>query len=306
MFTDKLNGRDMSKKSFNRHSRYRYIPITERPEFEWPEEKRLAVYICNNVEVFSFPAGTDLNLGPQTSMETIRDYAWKDYGNRVGLWNLFDLLDEYCFPASHNVNGKIFEECPQIAQRIVERGDEFIAHGRTNSERQDQYKQAEESKLIAESAEAIRKFTGEAPKGWLGPFLAQTSVTPDLLKELGFHYQLDWPADDQPFWINTQSGPILSVPYSVELNDVASMVYRQHSVSEFERMLIDQFDEMLEQSNKWSLVYSIVLHPYVTGQPHRLRSFRRVLTHIEKYRDQVWITTPGRIADYFAEKISPT
>jgi len=198
----------------------------------------------------------------------------------------------------------LIDECPQIVARIKERGDEFIGHGRTNAERQDALNEQEEKQLIAEATESIKRCTGVEPRGWLGPYLAQSVVTLDLLKEAGYKYVLDWPADDQPFWMRTRSGPLLSVPYSLELNDSPAMVFRQESVANFEKMIIDQFDEMLVQSRKWSLVFSLVIHPFVIGQPFRLRALRRALAHIVKSRDHVWITTPGSVAAHF-EKVVP-
>jgi hypothetical protein len=115
---------------------------------------------------------------------------------------------------------------------------------------------------------------------------------------------LDWPADDQPFWMKTRSGPLLSVPYSIELNDSPAIVFRQEAAANFERMMIDQFDEMLLQSQKWSLVYTLVVHPFIIGQPFRLRALRRALNHIAKMRGDLWITTPGGVASHF-EKVVP-
>ncbi|MEX0405914.1 polysaccharide deacetylase family protein [Aquibium sp. LZ166] len=282
------------------HDRYAYEPITERPDFSWPGGKRLAVAICNNIEVFSFLSGLGSDSASVTAPQTTRNYAWRDYGNRVGQWYLFDLLDEYGMPAAHNVNALLFETCPQIAERIIARGDEFVGHGRTNAERQDVLPEDEERQLIAEATEMMKARTGIQPAGWLGPYLTQTPVTLDLLKEAGYDYVLDWPADDQPFWMRTRAGPILSVPYSIEVNDSPTMVFRQEGASSFERTMIDQFDEMLLQSRKWPLVYTIVLHPFVIGQPFRLRALRRALEHIAASRDDVWITTPGQIARHFA------
>jgi allantoinase len=137
----------------------------------------------------------------------------------------------------------------------------------------------------------------------MGPYLAQSPVTLDLLKEAGYRYMLDWPADDQPFWMKTRSGPLLSVPYSIELNDSPSLVFRQQGTVDFERMTIDQFDEMLLQSKKWSLVCTIVVHPFIIGQPFRLRVLRRALTHIAARRDDLWIATPGAVASHFASAV---
>ncbi len=284
----------------NHHDRYPYEPLPDRPDFSWPGGKRLAVAICNNIEVFSFLSGLGSDSASVTAPQTTRNYAWRDYGNRVGQWYLFDLLDEYAMPAAHNFNALLFETCPQIAERIVARGDEFVGHGRTNAERQDVLSEDDERSLIQDSTALMKERTGKQPAGWLGPYLTQTPVTLDLLKEAGYDYVLDWPADDQPFWMRTRAGPILSVPYSIEVNDSPTMVFRQEGASSFERTMIDQFDEMLLQSRKWPLVYTIVLHPFVIGQPFRLRALRRALQHIAASRDEVWITTPGEIARHFA------
>ena len=287
----------------NKHNRYDYSPLPNRPDFLWPGGKRLAVCICNNIEVFSFLSGLGSDSASLAAPQTTRNYAWRDYGNRVGQWYLFDLLEEYGLPASHNINSMLIDECPQVVARIKQRGDEFIGHGRTNAERQDVLSEQEEKQLIAEATQSMKRYTGMQPAGWLGPYLAQSAVTLDLLKEAGYKYVLDWPADDQPFWMRTRSGPLLSVPYSLELNDSPVIVFRQEAVANFEKMIIDQFDEMLLQSRKWSLVYSLVIHPFIIGQPFRLRALRRALAHIVKSRDDLWITTPGSVATHFTKMV---
>lgn len=282
------------------HDRYGYSPLDARPVYDWPGGKRLAVCFCNNIEVFGFLEGLGTDSTVIGAPQTTRNYAWRDYGNRVGQWYLFDLFEELGVPASHNLNSLLVEHCPEILARIKERGDEVVGHGRTNAERQDALDEAGEAALIRETTDALAGYFGTAPKGWLGPYLAQTPVTLDLLDEAGYTYVMDWPADDQPFWMRTRRGRILSVPYSIELNDSPAMVFRQHSGEEFERMMIDQFDEMLHQSRKRPLVYTAVLHPFVVGQPFRLRALRRAMTHILEHRDEIWLTTPGEIADYCA------
>lgn len=287
-----------------KHNRYDYSPLPERPDFSWPDGKRLAVCINNNIEVFSFLSGLGSDSASVTASQTTRNYAWRDYGNRVGQWYVFDLLEEYGLPASHNINSMLITQCPQIVARIKQRGDEFIGHGRTNAERQDVLSEDEERQLIDEATQSLKRYTGHQPAGWMGPYLAQSPVTLDLLKEAGYKYVLDWPADDQPYWMRTRSGPLLSVPYSLELNDSPTIVFRQEAVANFEKMIIDQFDEMLLQSRKWPLVYSLVIHPFIIGQPFRLRALRRALAHIMKSRDQIWIATPSLVAAHF-EKVVP-
>ncbi|NNE89067.1 MAG: polysaccharide deacetylase family protein [Silicimonas sp.] len=282
------------------HDRYSFSPLTGRPVYDWPGGKRLAFCLCNNIEWFSFMTGLGSDHTLAGAAQTTRNYAWRDYGNRVGMWYLFDLLDELGLPASHNMNAAALDNCPEIVERIKARGDEVIGHGITNSERQDIMDEPTERAMITKTSEAIERHFDAPPKGWLGPYIVQSDVTLDLLKEAGYAYVLDWPADDQPFWMRTRSGPILSVPYSIELNDSPAQVFRHHTGREFEEMIIDHFYEMLLQSRKYPLVFNIVVHPFVIGQPFRLRALRRALDHVLQHRDDLWLTTPGGVADHIA------
>jgi peptidoglycan/xylan/chitin deacetylase (PgdA/CDA1 family) len=283
------------------HGRYDYSAITKRPTYEWPNGARLAVAFCNNIESFAFKTGLGSDPATGTAPQGQRNYAWRDYGNRVGIFNYCDLLDEYRLPGSHNVNSAAIEAYPEIVERLNARGDEYIGHGRTNAERQDILWEADEAQLIAECTEVIARLSGKPVHGWLGPYMAQSNCTLDLLKEAGYTYVMDWPADDQPFWMRTRSGPILSVPYPVELNDSPAIVFRQHSAREFAQMMIDQFTEMLRLSAKRPLVYSVVFHPFIFGQPFRMAALRWALDEILKRRGDLWITTPGGIAEYCAK-----
>lgn len=282
------------------HGRYAHSAIKDRPAYEWPNGARLALLVCNNIEHFAYRAGLGSDSAQPGAAQNQRNYAWRDYGNRVGLWNLLEMLDELALRCAHNVNTAALDACPEIAPALRARGDEFIGHGRTNAERQDGMWEEDERRLIAESREGILRHAGTAPQGWLGPYIAQSAATLDLLREEGFSYVMDWPADDQPFWMRTRAGPILSVPYSIELNDSPALVFRQHSGREFAQMIVDQFDEMLEQSKRRPLVMSVVLHPFITGQPFRLRPLREALRHILSHRERLWVTRPGELARYVA------
>ena len=282
------------------HDRYAYSALPDRPVYDWPGGKRLAVCICNNIEVFGYLWGLGSDHTAPGAAQTTRNYAWRDYGNRVGIWYLFDLLDELELPASHNVNGLALDACPPIVDRIKARGDEVIGHGRTNAERQDGMSADDERRLIADTTDAIARHFGAPPQGWLGPYLVHSPNTADLLHAAGYSYLLDWPADDQPFWMRTRTGRILSVPYSIEVNDSPALVFRHETARAFEAMIIDQFDEMLLQSARRPLVFTVVLHPFVIGQPFRMRALRRALAHILQHRDRLWITTPGAVARHVA------
>jgi peptidoglycan/xylan/chitin deacetylase (PgdA/CDA1 family) len=281
------------------HGRYRYSAITSRPDFSWPEGKRLAVYIGLNLEHFAFGDGLGAELCPGGPQPDVLNYAWRDYGNRVGVWRLIDLFDELSLPVSVLANSSIYAYCPEVMDALRTRGAEVVGHGRTNSERQGVLSQVQERELIEECTGVIARVEGRPPAGWLGPWISQSSITPDLLAEAGYGYLLDWCMDDQPVWFSTRNGGrILSVPYPQELNDIPSIVGRKDSGEQFAAMLVDTFEEMLMQSAKQSLVMGIALHPYLVGQPHRLRPLRRALRTIVAKRSDIWLTTAGGIADY--------
>ena len=280
------------------HNRYDYSPIDKRPTYDWPNGARLAVTICNNVEIFAYRSGFGSDHSAGHAPQNQRNFGWRDYGNRVGIWALFDLLDTYGVRASHNVNSAALEAYPDITERILARGDEIIAHGRTNAERQDGLWQSDERALIEQCTAVIERLGGKRPRGWMGPYMAQSGYTLDLLQELGYEYVLDWPADDQPFWLKTRAGRIMSVPYPLEINDLPAQIFRQHSAREFTDMIIDQFDEMLMRSQKYPLVFGISVHPFIVGQPFRMRAFRQAMDHVMAHSDQCWIATPGDICRY--------
>jgi allantoinase len=282
----------------NDHARYGYSALPHRPVYDWPGGKRLAVYFALNLETFSFGEGLGAKLAPAQGEPDVLNYAWRDYGNRVGAWRLRDLFDQLNLPAAVLINTWLYDEAPELIAAFRARGDEMVAHGRTNSERQGAMSEAEEAAMIGEVVARMTKEEGRAPAGWLGPWISQSSVTPDLLAEAGFVYGLDWSMDDQPVWMNTRAGKLLSVPYPQELNDIPMIVARQASGAEFADAVIDAFDEMLEQSQAAPLVMGVALHPYIVGYPHRLRHLRRALNHIAAKREHVWLTKPLEIAQH--------
>jgi allantoinase len=287
-----------------RHGRYAYQPITDRPAFTWPEGRRLALYVAINIETFGFGDGLGAKLAPGGPEPDILNYAWRDYGNRVGVFRMIELLDELGWPASVLVNSAIYDEAPAIMDAFRQRGDEMVGHGRTNSERHGDLDEPAEAALIAEATATIIAHEGTHPTGWLGPWISESAVTPDLLKEAGYQYLLDWCHDDQPTWFTTRTGPILSVPYPQEVNDIPMIVARQLDGTAFADMIVDDFEERLAQSARQPIVMGIAIHPYLMGQPYRMRHLRRALTHLAAHaRDIVWVTTAGAIARLFAESV---
>ncbi len=279
------------------HGRYDYVPIRGRPVYDWPNGRRLAVYLALNLEHFAFGEGLGATLVPGGPHPDVLNFAWRDWGNRVGAWRMLDLCDTLGLPAAALVNSAIYDYCPQLVAAHRARGDEIVGHGRTNSERQGVLDAAEERKLIAESTARIAEAEGRPPAGWLGPWISQSHITPDLLAEAGYTYLLDWCMDDQPIRMRTRDGgSILAVPYPQEINDIPMIVGRQIGGDAFADMIVDHFDEMLLQSVDQPLVMGIALHAYIVGQPHRLKHLRRALSHITQHRDTLWLTTPGAIA----------
>ncbi len=281
------------------HDRYAYSPIIERPVYDWPNGTRLAVYIAINLEVFPFGEGMGPELNPRQPEPDVPNYTWRDWGNRVGVWRLLELLDAFELPTAALINTELYDHCPQIPTAFRKRGDEMVGHGRTNAERQAEMNEATEAQMIREVTERIAREEGHAPRGWMGPWVNETKITPDLLEEAGYHYVMDWAHDDQPTWLRTRSGGrILAIPYARPTNDLPLMHGAKFAPSVWVDVLIDQFDEMLEQSRRQPIIFNLSLHPYLIGHAFRLRQLRRLLRHIATRRSALWITHPGAIADY--------
>jgi len=283
--------------SLKSHGRYGYSAITRRPDYSWPGGKRLAVYLGFNLEHFEFGSGLGAALGPKSPEPDVLNFSWRDYGNRVGAWRCLELFDSLKLPAGVILNTALYDYCPELVEAFVKRGDELIAHGHTNSERQREMNEAAERALLVSCKQRIQKESKTDPAGWLSPWISESHLTPDLLAETGYRYTLNWCHDDQPVEFATRSGKLWSIPYPQELNDIPMIVARLMGAEEFADLIVDNFDEMLAQSKAQPLVMGIALHPYIVGQPYRLRHLRRALKHIAKNK-KVWFTTPGRICDF--------
>ena len=283
------------------HGRYPYSAITRRPGYSWPGKKRLAVYVGFNIEHFEFGAGLGAALGPKSPQPDVLNFSWRDYGNRVGVWRCLELFEDLKLPVGALVNTALYDYCPEVVAAHVKRGDELIGHGQTNSERQGDMSEQDERRLLLSCKREIQRRSKVTVAGWLSPWISESFSTPDLLKETGYRYTLNWCHDDQPVPFETKHGPLWSIPYPQELNDIPMIIARQMDGRDFAEMIVDNFDEMLRQSKAQPLVMGIALHPYIVGQPYRLRHLRRALQHIAKQK-KTWLTTPGKITDFVAQK----
>src|SRR2546422_3569931 len=289
------HGTERSDSMLHTHGRYDYSNITERPDYSWPGGKRLAVYVAVNIEQFRYGAGKGAAIAPPDQAHSHSVFSWRDYGNRVGIWRLFELLDELGMPAEAQMNTAIYEAAPDIPERLRARGDEILGHGVTNSDEQGHLSEDQERALIAGVTATITKHEGAAPVGWMSPWLSNSTLTMDLLQEAGYRYVMDWTMDDQPIWFRPGRGGFLAMPYPIEVNDTRGIVWYRYTADEFADLIVDQFDEMLAQSARQPLVCPISLHAFVTGRPYRIRRLRRALQHVRQHRDRVWLTRPRDI-----------
>jgi allantoinase len=279
--------------------RIAYSAITERPPLRLPGNARVAVWVIVNVEewdatqpmprtVLTPPAGG-------SPSPDVPNWAWHEYGNRVGFWRLLQIFDEFKLPAVLAINGSAIAAYPAIVQAALARHWEFIGHGFTQRSMQ---KVPDEAFDIRRTREVIAAATGTPPRGWLGPGLTETWETPDLLAEAGYDYVCDWVLDDQPVWLRTRSQPILNIPYTQECNDVAMMLIQHHKASEYSDRAIDQFEQIYADAESSARVMALVLHPYIMGAPHRTRYFRKVVEYISNKPD-VLVWTGAQIRDWY-------
>jgi peptidoglycan/xylan/chitin deacetylase (PgdA/CDA1 family) len=283
------------------HGRYDYSPIVARPGYSWPHGKRLAVYFALGVEHYAFNEGMTECLVPGVPKPDVLNTSWREYGNRVGAWRVLDAFAANQLPLSILLNTAVYDHAPELIAACGKAGHEIIAHGHSNSDMMAGMTEAEERAYIGKVTGHIAAAEGAPPRGWASPWIAETIATPDLLQESGYAYLLDWCMDDQPVWMKTRRGQILSVPYSQELNDSSAIIGRQVGASEFSDMIVDQFDEMLRASDGGPLVMSVILHAFIIGQPFRLRALRRAIAHILRHADSIWLTQPGRIATHIID-----
>lgn len=283
------------------HNRFPYSGISQRPDFSWPGGKKLALYVALNVEHFPFGAPTGIDLDRETKPWSQRSWLWREYGNRVGGWRMADLFDHYEMNLGVIVNAANYTHCPELVARFRDRGDELIGHGISNgTQRPIDMDEQTERDMIRQVTEIMTKADGVRPAGWLSPYLTPSDKTPDLLAQSGYEYLLDWGlCDEQPVWMDTDHGKILSVPYPIELNDQPAIVGRRLTASGYADTIIDQFDELMRVSHDQPVVFPISLHTFVMGQPYRMAQLRRALDHIMARRDEIWVTRPVDVARYY-------
>jgi allantoinase len=282
--------------------RIAYSPITQRLPLKLPGGARMVVWTIVNVEEWDIDQAMPRTvLTPPAGgspMPDIPNWAWHEYGNRVGFWRFTEILDSLNIKAALAINGTAVRAYEPISQAALERGWEFMGHGYTQRNMQ---KVENEREDIAKTTEAIRAFTGKRPRGWLGPGLTETWQTPDLLVEAGYDYVADWVLDDQPVMLKTRTKPIVNIPYTQECNDVAMMLIQHHEAGQYYQRAIDQFEQIYADSRDSARVMALVVHPYIMGAPHRAKYYRRALEDI-RAREDVLFWTGEQILDWYLEE----
>ena len=287
-------------KSVRRADRYDDSFIFERKPFTWPGNKTLAVWIAPNVEVWHYdsPGGTGVSPNVRNIVPDVINYAWREYGMRVGLWRIAEVLDATGVKASVALNSAVCETFPKAMEEMKKRGWEFMGHGITNSESLAGLTPEKEKEVIQTVLKTIEQATGRKPRGWLGSGLAETYNTLDILAEEGVTYCGDWNNDDQPYPMKVKNGRLYSIPYCMEINDIPLFIRKGYTGEQYYRSVIDQFETLYTDSKKQPRVMGIPLHPMIIGQPLRIKYLQRALAHIKKH-DRVWFATGGEIIDAY-------
>lgn len=276
--------------------------MVEREPISWPGGARIALWVIPNVEHYAIDKpSTSIYPLTSTLAPDVLNYSWRDYGPRVGVWRMMEVLDRHGIRGTVALNSDVCKVNPQIVEEGMKRGWEFMGHGINNSNLMAGLEEDAERQVIETVLGTIEQATGQRPRGWLSPALTETFNTPDLLAEAGVRYVSDWVNDDQPYPMKVRSGTLVSMPYSIEVNDIPVFLAQGQSGPEFEQLLRDQFDVLYQEAASTGKVMSICLHPFLIGLPFRSLYLDRALDHIVSHGD-VWLTTGGEIADYYIEE----
>lgn len=280
--------------------RYAHAPIVGRPRIEWPDGKRLAVWIATNHEYYELepPLRQYRKPWPRVTRD-VMTYANRDYGNRVAIWRLLELMDEYDITGSISWSTALGAHHPETTAPWLERGWDFFSHGIYNTRYAFGMSEDEEREMIGDSLATIKQLTGQDPSGYLSPALTYTERTFDLLAEAGVKYVCDLFHDDQPFPVKVKRGRLISLPYTLELNDVYAYNVSLYPPEHYGQMIRDQFDTLYEEGNGG--VMGIAIHPYLVSQPHRQKAFEDVIAYMRGF-DDVWWTRGVDIADWYYER----
>jgi len=285
--------------------RLTYSAIADRPPLKLPDGARMVVWTIVNVEDWGIERPMPRTVLPppmgQPLLPDLPNWAWHEYGMRVGFWRLLDCMRKFGVVPTLAINGMVCRSYPRVAQAAKDAGWEFMGHGWIQAP---MHKIEDQPAAIGETIETIRAFTGKAPVGWESPGLTETYETLDHLAAAGIRYVANWVVDDQPVYLKSAHGPVVSVPYSLEINDIAMMVNQNHPAAELLQRGKDQFDRLYEESARTMRVMAIAVHPYLSGVPHRIRYVEALYEHM-RGKPGVVYWTGEQIHDWYRATVSP-
>jgi peptidoglycan/xylan/chitin deacetylase (PgdA/CDA1 family) len=279
--------------------RYAYLPITRRPRLRLPNGARIAVWVCPNIEHYEFLPGPIRvrDPWPRTPHPDVLGYATKDYGNRVGLWRMAEIMDRYNIRCTVSLNLANFEHYPEILEACARRDWDIMCHGIYNTEYLWGYQEDEERAFVADCVQTTRRLTGRKLAGWFSPAASSTLNTPDLVAEAGIKYYCDFYQDDQPVPIRVKQGRLITLPYQMDLND--GVLYAGSGEGEdFLRIARDMFDTLYAEAADQPRIMCLAIHPYVMGRPHRHKYLDKALAYLAGHSG-VWFATGEEIADWY-------
>jgi len=282
-----------------------YSPILHRPRLAWPNGARVALWVCPNIEHYEWLPKfvRTRDPWPRSPHPDVLGYSQRDYGNRVGLWRLFAATDALGIRCTVSLSMAVIQHYPQILEAMEQRSWELMSHGIYNTRYHLDFSEAEERAAMLECRDIHRRLTGREQRGWFSPAITNTLNTFDLAAETGYQYCCDLYHDDQPFPVRTKAGNLITVPYSVDLNDV--IVWRRgEEIDAFAQQIRDHFDTVYAEGTEQGRVMCIALHPFWVGQPHRIRGFQLVMEYLLSHPG-VWCTTAADIADWYTANHLP-
>ncbi len=278
---------------------------SKRPKLIPPSGKRLMVHLVVNVEHWQFdqPMPRKLLTAPQGIEMTpdVPNYSWAEYGMRCGMPRILRSFQERSLPASVSINASVINAYPDLADEILQADWEFIGHGIHQQSIQAEKNEAETIRL---ALSMIEKFTGKQASGWLGPGLKESEHTPDILKSLGVEYIFDWVIDDLPCWMDTKVGPLMAMPYTLELNDSVIYAVEKHSSKEIYNRVVDTLKIIDREIDDQPQILTIALHPHLIGVPHRFYYLEKILDELQSRDDSLFMTAAD-IADWFKDQSPP-
>ncbi len=278
-----------------------YSAIVDRPPLKLPVGARLVVWTIVNLEVWDIgkPMARQV-LPPPTGQSLTPDvpnWSWHEYGMRVGVWRFFDLFKRLKIRPTLAINARVCEDYARVAAQARADSWEFMGH---SYEQGPIHNEPDEKAMVARTLDVIGRFCGKRPLGWLGPGLTETLNTPEILAAAGIKYIGDWVYDDEPTTIRTAAGPLVTLPYTVELNDIPMMIVQHHESDYLLRRAIDQFDRLYAEGEKRAKIFALAIHPYISGQPHRIKYLEAIFDHARRF-DGVAYWTGEEILHWYVQ-----